>query len=239
LVIYGGADGDTVDARALTANKSIYYYGGNEDDTLYLTVAGLNADHLTLGGGQNSIVLTTASTISLANVSGLNYLYLADNGTNALQLSDSDVGSFLLIAGGEAGNTINASAVGSGKAIFYYAGSGQDVCVGGAEDDTVYVPLAAASSSLGGGHNELYIEGTGSVYPNSLAGVDVLHLDGGGRNTIQLSDSSIAQALTLIGGSDGNTVYADFSTGKSLTYYARMLKSIKVCCLWEETTGIR
>ena len=81
LVVHAGTGGDTVDARALSANKSLYYYGGNENDTLYLTAAGLNSDYLTLGGGTNSVILTTAGAINLANVSGLNYLYLGKAAT--------------------------------------------------------------------------------------------------------------------------------------------------------------
>jgi hypothetical protein len=188
LVIHPGGAGATVDARTLSANKSLYYYGGIEDDTLYLTAAGFNSDHLTLGGGHNSVVLTTAGSLSLADVSGLNYLYLGNGGPNALQLANSDIGSFLLISGGNSGNAIDASAVGAGKTIYYYAGAGVDSFIGGAENNTIYgtvTQLAGDSFTLEGGYNSPVFQNAGTIDLSKVTGtVSAIHLAGGGWNNL-------------------------------------------------------
>ena len=218
LVVHAGTGGDTVDARTLSANKSLYYYGGNENDTLYLTAAGLNSDYLTLGGGTNSVVLTTAGAINLANVSGLNYLYLGNGGHNTLTLSASEVGSFMLIAGGSGGNTVNASAVGAGKTIYYYAGSGTDAFTGGAANSAIYATVAEVTAdtfTFGSGYNTLVLSNAGTVNLSGVTGtiseIDLTAIDFSNLQPLTYTPANSANSKGTLTVTDGtNTDRIEF-----------------------------
>jgi Ca2+-binding RTX toxin-like protein len=118
----------------------------------------------------------------------------------------------ITIAGGNAGNTVDFSAL---------SGSNRVTFVGGAGRDTVKHSAAGlvASDVISGrsGADALVMTSAGTVHADHVPGVETYILANGGANTLTLANANFAGAtgpsISIDGGSAGNTVNAAALTG--------------------------
>jgi Ca2+-binding RTX toxin-like protein len=235
ITIYGGNDGNTVDASALTgANRIIavggagkdVFTGGAGNDYFYFSAANLaTTDTVAGGGGTNYLVMTTPGTVNAAGISGVEYYYLANGGANSLTLANANfagvTGNSITIYGGNDGNTVNAAALTGANRIIAVGGAGKDVFTGGAGDDYFYFSaanLANTDTVAGGaGTNYLVMTTAGTVDAGGVSGVEYYYLANGGANSLTLANANFTgvtgAAITIFDGNDGNTVNAAALTG--------------------------
>ena len=235
ITIYGGDDGNTVNASALTgANRIIavggagkdVFTGGAGNDYFYFSVANLaNTDTVAGGSGTNYLVMTTPGTVDAGGVSGVEYYYLANGGANSLTLANANftgvTGNSITIYGGNDGNTVNASALTGANRIIAVGGVGKDVFTGGAGNDYFYFTAAnLANTDIvkdDGGTNYLVMTTAGTVDAAGVSGVEYYYLANGGANSLTLANANFTgvtdNSITIYGGNDGNTVNAAALTG--------------------------
>jgi Ca2+-binding RTX toxin-like protein len=235
ITIYGGNDGNTVNAAALTgANRVIavggagkdVFTGGAGNDYFYFSAANLaNTDTVAGGAGTNYLVMTTAGTVDAGGVSGVEYYYLANGGANSLTLANANftgvTGNSITIYGGNDGNTVNASALIGTNRIIAVGGAGKDVFTGGAGNDYFYFSAANLANTDtvkgGGGTNYLVMTTAGTVNAGGVSGVEYYYLANGGANSLALANANFTgvtgNSITIYGGNDGNTVNAAALTG--------------------------
>jgi autotransporter passenger strand-loop-strand repeat protein len=235
ILVYGGNDGNTVNAAALTgANRIIavggagkdVFTGGAGNDYFYFSAANLaSTDTVAGGGGTNYLVMTTAGTVDAGGVSGVEYYYLANGGANSLTLANANftgvTGSSITIYGGNDGNTINASALTGANRVIAVGGAGKDVFTGGAGNDYFYFSAAnLANTDIvkgGGGTNTLVMTTAGTVDAGGVSGVEDYYLGNGGANSLTLANANFTgvtgSSITIYGGNDGNTINAAALTG--------------------------
>ncbi len=142
--------GNTVNASALTGSNRVVlvggagkdiFTGGAGNDIFEFTAATLAASDTVKGGtGSDQLVMTTAGTVAAGGVSGVETYALANGGANCLTLVNANftgvTGSVIRVNGGNAGNTVNASALTGANRVVMVGGAGNDKFTGGAGSES-------------------------------------------------------------------------------------------------------
>ena len=153
----------------VTGSGTDSFTGGFENDTVHVSAAAVGGDTLTGGSGTNTLVLTSAGTLSLGGVSKFGTIDLAA-GNSTVTVTDTTLsgGSVTINDGASGNNTISAAgdtSASKGKTLTYYTGSGTDSFTGGFENDTVDVSAAAVGGDTltgGSGTNTLVLTSAGT-----------------------------------------------------------------------------
>ena len=124
-------------------------------------------------------------------------------------------GNRITVIGGNAGNTVNASAVTTGQ-LTIDGGAGADTLTGAANGGTIFVFTAAtltATDKITGGsgfNNELDVTTPGTVAAGGVSAVEIYRLANGGANSLTLTNANFTgfkgNAITVYGGTGGNTI---------------------------------
>ncbi len=223
--VLGGAGNDGVDGSALTGLNRIDVTAGAGNDVLkggaradvfrFRALDLTSADRVIGGAGRDTLLLTTAGTITLAGVSGVETIRLA-NGTNALRLGNATVaeGAAITVIGGSGNDTVDGSGLTGVRSIEVTAGAGLDVLKGTVRDDLFLfraADLAGDSVVGGGGFDRLQLTTAGLLEPGTLAnvqGIEEIILASGG-NQITLTNANfvgLPPAQLEITGSSGPSV---------------------------------
>ena len=245
VALHDGASGnDSVSAAGDTAaskGKTLTYFagtgtdsftGGFENDTVRVSAAAVTGDVLTGGSGTDTLVLTSAGSVSLGGVSKFTTIDLA-TGNSTVTVTDKTLsgGAVALHDGASGKNSVSTAgdtAASQGKTLTYFAGTGTDSFTGGFESDTVRVSAAAVAGDAmngGSGTNTLVLTSAGSVNLGGVNKFGTIDL-AAGNSTVTVTDKTLSGgAVTLRDGASGNdTVSAvgdtSASTGKTLTYEA-------------------
>jgi len=182
ITVYGGNDGNTVNAAGLTGANRVIVAGGAGKDIFKFTAAALTAsDTVTGGAGNNELLMTTAGTVAAGGATAVEVYQLANGGANSLTLANANftgvTGSSIMVYGGNAGNTVNASALTGANRVIVWGGAGKDAFTGGAGDDIFKFTAAAltASDTVTGEAGTNYLEMTtaGTVAAGGVRGVEV------------------------------------------------------------------
>ncbi|WP_439813860.1 beta strand repeat-containing protein [Zavarzinia sp. CC-PAN008] len=236
LSIAGNMGNDSVDASALTGGNAIditgsggvdTVIGGLGADTFRFTATALTAaDRVTGGGGTavDQLVLTSAGSVALAGVTGIERITLA-NGNNTVILNDAFVGSangdVLTITGNMGNDLVNGASLSGGNAIDVTGSGGSDTFLGGLGADifrfTSTALTAADRVTAGGGAavDQLVMLGPGTQVLTGVSGIERIVLTNG-NNTMVLSDALVGSAhgaVLTIAGNMGN----DIVNGAGLT----------------------
>lgn len=188
----------TFTGQAATNNTFTGTAGG---DLFLWSVPDINSLDRALGaGGRDVFKLTNAGALAptaLAGVAGIERIVLAAGG-NGLTLTNANfagvAGAKIIVTGGAAGDTVDASKLTGANAIDVTAGAGNDRLTGGAGRDVFrFVPTNLSGDTVlgGGGRDLLLLTGAGSVSAGGLSGM-------AGVETIQLAAGS--NAITLVNG---------------------------------------
>ncbi|HEU0113258.1 MAG TPA: Ig-like domain-containing protein, partial [Thermomicrobiales bacterium] len=195
------------------------FTGGAGDDVFQFSTANLAAtDRVNGRGGSDELLLSGAGTVHAAGVAGVELYLLGGGAPNLLALTNANfagvTGSAITVDGGNAGNTIDASAVTGANHIVAVGGAGADLFTGGAGGDTFQ--FSAANLSVGdivkggGGTDELLLTSAGTIHAGGVGAVETYVLASGGRNTLGLTTGNFAgvagNAITVTGGANGNTI---------------------------------
>lgn len=188
---------------------------GSGDDILRLRADEFTLDPLiNAGGGNNTLIVTTAGTISaksLEGIYGINRILLAD-GANNITLTAASNSTSLTIFGGSGNDHIDGSA--SRSAVSFIAGSGMDILRGGNGADSFYIKAEDLDGdTIDGGWNSsgkdtLYITTAGTLTTSDMANVSNIE-------KIVLAESSVGNEnqLTLGGGQPGTSLEILGGTG--------------------------
>ena len=230
ITVTGGAGGNTVDASQVTGANSVVLVGASGHDVLkggagndifQFSAATLAATDTVEGGlGTDQLLMTSAGTVAVLGVSGVETYTLASNAANTLTLTNANftgvTGATITVTGGAGGNTVDASAVTGANRVVLVGASGQDMLTGGAGNDVFQfaaATLAATDIVHGGlGVDQLLMTSAGLVTVSGVSGVETYTLASGGANTLVLADSNFAgisgTTITVNGGNTGNTLNA-------------------------------
>ena len=216
---YNGAS-IVVDASAVSAPNSVYFIGGGGghdtfkggagNDTFSFTAANLgSSDSVQGGGGNDELLLTTPGTINASGVSGIAFYQLANGAPDFLSLTNANftglAGTQLRVAGGDSGNTIDASQVSPSNGLLLAGGAGDDVFG--------FATLTSADTVTGGGgRDELLMTTPGAIDASGVSGVTFYQLQNGGPNSLTLTDANFAgvsgDLIGVGGGDSGDTIDA-------------------------------
>jgi Ca2+-binding RTX toxin-like protein len=228
ITVLDGNAGDTVTA-ALPAADRVVLRGGSGNDSFFLAAAGLTAaDSVQGGGGRDRLVLTSGGTSQLSGVSGVETYRLANGAADTVTLGDGNFvgisGTAITVFAGNAGDTVNATAVGAAHRVVFVGGTGRDIFTGGAGADTVEVSASnlGADDRLRGaaGNDRLLLLGAGAVTITGVAGIETIVLSSAAKNTLTLATGNFAgvtgNAITVVGGDAGNRISEAAVTGADL-----------------------
>ncbi|HEY1261115.1 MAG TPA: M10 family metallopeptidase C-terminal domain-containing protein [Stellaceae bacterium] len=193
------------------------FEGGGGSDTFAFTAAELtSADIVTGGAGFDTLQMTTSGTIRPGGVSGVETYSLANGGANSLHLVNANfaklTGGLLRVFGGDARNTIAASALTGTKSVAFVGGAHNDVFKFSAAS------LLAVDTVVGaGGSDQLVMTGAGTVRAAGVSGVETYVLFNGPTNRLNLVNTNFdgvgGNTITVDGGNAGNTIDARAVTG--------------------------
>ena len=231
ITVYGGNAGSTVDADGFAGKHRLLYFGtrgkdrvtgGAGNDRFTFAAPGLTAaDAIAGNGGSDAIAITTGGTLNPAGVTGVETVRLAGAEADSLVLTDGNfvgiAGHTITLFGGRAGDTIDAAKLSAANRIVVFGGRGPDRFTGGAGNDRfsfAAVALTSADPIAGGaGSDELDLTGAGSSALARVSGIETIRLSGAGADTVVLGNGNFAgidgNIITVIGGSAGNTVFAE------------------------------
>ena len=219
ITVYGGDSGNTIVA-ALPAADKVVLRGAAGADNFKLSGPTLANAVATGGLGTDRLYVTTAGTAAVGGVGGVEIYYLANGGANSLSLANANFAgvsnSSIVVYGGNAGNTVNASALSAPNRAVMVGGAGKDLFTGGAGGDAfdfTAANLSASDAVAGGaGADVLYVTTPGAAAVGGVGGVEVYRLANGGANSLSLSDANFAgvnnSTITVYGGDSGNTIVA-------------------------------
>ena len=160
---------------------------------------------VTGGAGTNFLDVATAGTVAAGGVSGVEVYELvsgvetytlANGGANSLTLANANFagvsGASITVYGGNAGNTVNASALTGANRVVMVGGAGTDVFTGGAGNDIfrfTAAALAASDTVAGGaGSDQLVMTTAGTVAAGGVSGVETYTLANGGADSLTLGE---------------------------------------------------
>ena len=231
ITVYGGNAGSTVDADGFAGKHRLLYFGtrgkdrvtgGGGNDRFTFAAPGLTAaDAIAGNGGSDAIAITTGGTLNPAGVTGVETVRLAGAEADSLVLTDGNfvgvAGHTITLFGGRAGDTIDAAKLSAANRIVAFGGRGPDQFTGGAGNDRFSVAamgLTSADHIAGGaGLDELDLTGAGSSALAGISGIETIRLSGAAADTVVLGNGNFAgingNVVTVIGGSTGDTVFAD------------------------------
>ena len=229
------AAGDTSASKGKTLTYFVgtgveTFTGGFENDSIHVAATAIAGDKLTGGSGNNTLVLTSAGSVSLGGASKFAAIILAA-GNNTVTVADTTLsgGTVTLRDGASGNNSVSATGdttASKGKSLFYYAGPGTDSFTGGFENDAVYVAASAVGGDTltgGSGTNTLTLTSAGSVNLGGVSKFATINL-AAGNSTVTLTDTTLSGgAVTVHDGASGNNSVSAAgdtaaSTGKTLTY---------------------
>ena len=164
--------------------------------------------------------------INAGGVSGVEIFDLASTGANTLTLANANfVGvpggstAMITVNGGNAGNTVDASAVTGTRRLTFNGGIGVDVVTGGAGDDVFNFStanLANADLVTGGARTDrLAMTDAGTINAGGVSGVEIFNLTSSGDNTLTVADDNftgVTGGITVNGGNAGNVLDASAVT---------------------------
>jgi Ca2+-binding RTX toxin-like protein len=137
-VVNAAGDGSTSAGTTLTftaGSGTDSFTGGFENDVVKVSAAAVGGDILTGGRGNNTLDLTTAGTVNLSRVSGVETYALANGGANTLTLATANfagvTGNSITVYGGNGGNTISEAGVAVADHVALNGGSGIDTLIAG------------------------------------------------------------------------------------------------------------
>ncbi|HEY1299421.1 MAG TPA: calcium-binding protein, partial [Stellaceae bacterium] len=145
ITVDGGNSGNTVDAHLIGASDHAVmvggagkdlFIGGPGSDTFRFSVASLSAGDVVKGGGGNdTLLVTSAGAVAAGRVSGIETYRLANSGANALTLTAGNfagaTAATITVFGGNAANTFDANLAGANDRTVMVGGAGKDVFIGG------------------------------------------------------------------------------------------------------------
>jgi hypothetical protein len=229
LTVHGGNVSNSVDAGRLTPKHRLSYFGsagkdtvtgGAGGDTFTFTARALTtADTILGGGGRDSLVVTTAGTVGVAGVSGVETFRLAPTGTDRIALSNANfagVGGRITIVGGAKGNIVDATKLSAAHLVTFVGGPGKDIVTSGEGSDTFAFAAAALSGAdriLGGnGRDRLLLTTAGVAGAGGVRGVETIDLFKTGADALALNNANFAgitgSAITVVCGNAGDIVDA-------------------------------
>ncbi len=142
--------------------------------------------------------MTTAGTVAAGGVSGVETYELGNGGADSLTLANANftgvAGSSIAVYGGNAGNTVDASALTGANRVVAIGGAGTDTFTGGAGNDWFYFSAAnlAGTDTVNGGAGANYLNMTtaGTVAAGGVSGVETYELANGAANSLTLANAN-------------------------------------------------
>jgi VCBS repeat-containing protein len=224
--VAGGTGNDTVDASGVTNGTAIAFYGttggndtftgGNGTDSFLFAAGQLTAaDTVVGGGGNDTLWMTTAgttTTAALANVTGIEGVFLQAGGTFNLANGITTAASFAAV-GSSAVDTFDASAV-TGYKVAFTGNGGADVLKGGTQDDTFFIADSAFATINGnGGIDRITLTAASQSFnltanAAKITNLEVIDLNSALNSTLTLAGTDIAQinsasnSLYVVGDTD-------------------------------------
>ncbi|MGC2416056.1 MAG: hypothetical protein WA459_25595 [Stellaceae bacterium] len=231
ITVIGGDSGNIVNAGSVTAGTVIFvggngadhFTGGTNSDTFEFSTTTLTSADVVAGTGglDNTLLMTSAGTVTATGVTGVEVFQLANGAANTLKLTNGNFtgvnGGFIRVYGGNAGNTVNGAGVTTAAdKLVIYGGAGVDHLTGGAGKDIfAFTPATLTATDTvagGGGVDELLMTAHGTVKAGGVSGVETFVLASGGANTLALASANFTgvsgHTITVFDGSSGNTVNA-------------------------------
>ena len=226
LTVNGSAGDDTIDYAAVAlANRTLtvvagagndVFRGGAGADTFRFDAVDLGGDVVTGGAGVDIVAFLSAGTVTaaaLANVTGVERFVLA-NGTNSLTLNAGNAAGIasgtVQVVGGTGSDTINAAALTGGAKLDVTAGTGVDVILGSAGNDTFRFnagELANDRVDGAGGQDGITIVGQDMLTAADLArvsNIERITLSAGGGVTLNNTVAGQNASSLAIYGTAGN-----------------------------------
>ncbi len=169
------------------------------------------------GGGADTVDFAHFGADKISNFIGFGTIVLADGGPNTLTLNDASFagvdGGSITVVGGNAGNTIDASALTGSNRVVLFGGAGNDVFKFSAAS-----LLATDLVTGGSGADTLAMTTAGAVRAGGVSGVETFALASGGANSLTLANANFiisdpGASITVYGGAKGNTINASGLTG--------------------------
>ncbi|WP_375412919.1 VCBS domain-containing protein [uncultured Bradyrhizobium sp.] len=220
FAVAGGSGNDTVDASAVTNGTAIAFYGttggddtftgGNGNDSFLFTPGQLSALDMVVGGGGNDTLwMTTAgttTTAALANVTGIEGVFLQAGGTFDLANGITGAATFAAVGSG-AVDTFDATAV-TGYKVTFTGNGGADVFKGGSQDDTFFIADSAFASIDGNaGIDRITLTAASqslnlTANASKISDLEVIDLNSALNSTLTLAGTDIAQI-----NASGNSLY--------------------------------
>jgi Ca2+-binding RTX toxin-like protein len=177
------------------------------------------------GAGIDTVTFVSGGTLAVSNFYGFEDFMLTAASTLTLTNANfTDVtGSKITVVGGSGGNTVNAAAVTGSDEVVLIGGAGTDKLTGGSGNDIFEFSaanLAATDTVVGGGGSDtLSMTTAGTINAGGISGVETFRLASTAANTLTLTNANFTGVtggkITVVGGSEGNTVNAAAVTGSN------------------------
>ena len=172
------------------------------------------------GGGNGEVEFVAGGVNDVSNMFGFATIALANGVSHTLTLTDNNFTSVnfnhITVLGGNAGNTVTNSELGTSPVIFV-GGAGTDTFIGGPGNDIFQFTAAAlqATDSVqgnGGFDNQLVMTSPGVVTASGVTGVEIYRLANGGPNSLSLVNNNFNGVsggfIRVYGGNGNNTISA-------------------------------